>query len=233
MAAKYRQIADNLSERIRRGQIGNGSRLPGELELAELYEVSRSTVRQALSCLQQAGLIETWTGAGSFVRYDDAILDDRVGWTKALAVQGVETRTRVLRLERIVDAPLAEQLGTAAGFLALDRVRSLASGAAISLERSRLPWCAAYTEVLHQGLVEGSLQRTLEKHGLAAVSGIEDVGLAQLTPDEAALLGRSPGEAFLATRRVSHDTGGDVVECVDSLLDPAHFKLQFLFGRPQ
>src|SRR4029077_1831879 len=88
MAAKYRHIADSLMSRIRCGEIGQGSRLPGEVALAETYEVSRSTIRQALASLQQAGLIETWTGAGSFVRYDGAFLDDKIGWTNALARQG-------------------------------------------------------------------------------------------------------------------------------------------------
>jgi GntR family transcriptional regulator len=55
MPAKYRQIADNLMRRIRDGEIGDGRRLPGENVLAETYEVSRSTIRQALAELQQAG----------------------------------------------------------------------------------------------------------------------------------------------------------------------------------
>src|SRR5580658_1659751 len=162
MPAKYRQIADNLTSRIRRGEIGRGSRLPGELDLASSYEVSRSTIRQALAELQQAGLIETWTGAGSFVRYDGAYLDDAIGWSAALSRQGIETQARVLRLDRIVDAMLAAELGLrdpspeGAVFLALDRVRSTISGEAISLERSRLPWRRGFARILRSGLVEGS-----------------------------------------------------------------------------
>jgi len=110
MTAKYKRIADSLTNRIRRGEIGKGSRLPGEFDLAETYEVSRSTIRQALAELQQAGLIETWTGAGSFVRYDGASLDDQIGWTEALARRGVATEAQILRLDRIVDAVLAQDL---------------------------------------------------------------------------------------------------------------------------
>ncbi|WP_285773852.1 GntR family transcriptional regulator [Microtetraspora sp. NBRC 13810] len=62
MIVKHRQIASELAERIRRGEIGNRDRLPGELELAEEFSVSRGTVRQALATLQQNGLIETSTG---------------------------------------------------------------------------------------------------------------------------------------------------------------------------
>jgi GntR family transcriptional regulator len=235
MPAKYKRIADNLTGRIRRGEIGSGSRLPGELDLAETYEVSRGTIRQALAELQQAGLIETWTGAGSFVRYDGAYLDDQIGWSEALARQGIETHAQILRLDRIVDAALAQDLGLAdTVFLALDRVRSTRSGEAISLERSRLPWRKSFAEVLRRGLVEDSLQKTLENLDIRSIGGSEAVALARLTAEEASLLGRPEGDAFLATRRTVHGVDGRVVERVDSLLHPGHFKLQFNFGeRPK
>jgi GntR family transcriptional regulator len=231
MAAKYRRIADSLTSRIRRGEIGKGSRLPGELDLAKSYEVSRSTIRQALAELQQAGLIETWTGAGSFVRYDGAYLDDQIGWAEALARQGVVTQARILRLDRIIDTVLAQDLGLAeAVFLALDRVRSTRYGEAISLERSRLPWTDGFADVLRRGLVENSLQRTLEALGIRSIGGSEAVQLTRLSAAEADLLGRAEGDAFLATRRTVHGADGVVVERVDSLLHPDHFKLQFGFG---
>jgi GntR family transcriptional regulator len=235
MPAKYKRIADNLTGRIRRGEIGSGSRLPGELDLAETYEVSRGTIRQALAELQQAGLIETWTGAGSFVRYDGAYLDDQIGWAEALARQGIETHAQILRLDRVVDAALAQDLGLAEiVFLALDRVRSTRSGEAISLERSRLPWRKSFAEVLRRGLVEDSLQKTLEGLDIRSIGGSEAVALARLTAEEASLLGRPEGDAFLATRRTVHGVDGRVVERVDSLLHPDHFKLQFNFGeRPK
>jgi GntR family transcriptional regulator len=231
MAAKYRHIADSLMSRIRCGEIGQGSRLPGEVDLAETYEVSRSTIRQALASLQQAGLIETWTGAGSFVRYDGAFLDDKIGWTNALARQGIETQARILRLDRIIDAVLARELGLRDRvFLALDRVRSTIAGEAISLERSRLPWRKGFAGVLRDGLVNGSLQHTLETLAIRAIRGTEAVSLACLSAEEASLLARRAGDAFLATRRIVHDAGGGLIECVDSLLHPDHFKLQFDFG---
>ena len=119
-------------------------------------------------------------------------------------------------------------------FLALDRVRSTRSGEAISLERSRLPWRTSFAEVLRRGLVEDSLQKTLENLDIRSIGGSEAVALARLTAEEASLLGRPEGDAFLATRRTVHGVDGRVVERVDSLLHPDHFKLQFNFGeRPK
>ena len=235
MPVKYRQIADNLTRRIHDGEMGDAGRLPGEHDLAESYKVSRSTIRQALAELQLAGLIETWSGAGSFVRYDGASLDGEIGWGEALARRGIATQARILRLERIADAVLAAELGirqsssAAVDFLALDRVR-VQAGEAISLERSRLPWRQSFARILRSGLVEGSLQRTLASLRIRSIGGREAVALARLTKEDAALLGRTEGDAFLATQRTVYASDGRVVERVDSLLHPDHFRLEFGFG---
>jgi GntR family transcriptional repressor for pyruvate dehydrogenase complex len=58
VARAYEQLADVLRESIHRGVLGEGERLPSEGKLAQQAGVSRSTVREALRMLQQAGLIE-------------------------------------------------------------------------------------------------------------------------------------------------------------------------------
>jgi GntR family transcriptional regulator, transcriptional repressor for pyruvate dehydrogenase complex len=54
----YEQLADALRERIQAGALREGDRLPSETKLAAQAGVSRSTVREALRILQEAGLIE-------------------------------------------------------------------------------------------------------------------------------------------------------------------------------
>ncbi|MFI6936535.1 GntR family transcriptional regulator [Streptomyces sp. NPDC050287] len=51
------EIADNLRERIRTGDLRAGDRLPTQAELAEEFGVERGTVRQALRALQDDGLL--------------------------------------------------------------------------------------------------------------------------------------------------------------------------------
>lgn len=66
-----RSLANLLSEefenKIRQGLLSEGERLPTESELVRSYEVSRTVVREALSKLQAAGLVETRHGIGTFV----------------------------------------------------------------------------------------------------------------------------------------------------------------------
>ncbi|WP_369205196.1 GntR family transcriptional regulator [Streptomyces sp. PU-14G] len=68
MAKAYEQIADDLREAIRAGELPPGDKLPTEAELSKKYRKTLPTVRQALSLLQTEGLIEKQHGRGSFVR---------------------------------------------------------------------------------------------------------------------------------------------------------------------
>jgi DNA-binding FadR family transcriptional regulator len=57
IARAYEQLASVLRERITSGALREGDRLPSEAALAQQAGVSRSTVREALRTLQEAGLI--------------------------------------------------------------------------------------------------------------------------------------------------------------------------------
>src|SRR5215470_10282534 len=108
---KHRHIAETLAREIRAGTPANGAKLPGEHALAVRFGVSRNTVRQALAELARQGMIATESGKGSFVTFDDRPLDQRLGWARALAGQGVATTTRIVRLELVRDPELAGRLG--------------------------------------------------------------------------------------------------------------------------
>jgi len=227
---KHERIAAALEREIRSGQLPHGSQLPGEVVLAGRFRVSRNTVRAALAELADAGLIETRTGKGSYVVFDGRPLDARQGWARALARQGVETEVTVLRFEQYTDEFLAEKLGiSATSFIALDRIRRIAGGPAISYERSQIPAIPAFRDLPRVGLKNGSLTQTLVGAGLAGHHGDQWVRSRRLTQDEAELLGRSTKEWFLHTRRITWTLDGQFCEHAESTLDPAHFRLHLRF----
>ncbi|NIZ62299.1 FadR family transcriptional regulator [Sedimentitalea sp. CY04] len=53
----YRQFADEIEAQIMQGTLQPGERLPGEVELAEMFGVTRSTVREGLRQLESEGLV--------------------------------------------------------------------------------------------------------------------------------------------------------------------------------
>lgn len=63
----YRRLADGLREDIVAGRLLPGDRLPSMREFAVTNEVSLGTVRHVYNLLQQAGLVETDRGRGTFV----------------------------------------------------------------------------------------------------------------------------------------------------------------------
>ena len=77
------EVLDQIVEAIRLGDLEVGDRLPTERNLAELFEVSRPTVREAAKLLVDAGVLEANAGSGGgLIVLTDVIpaemLDERV-----------------------------------------------------------------------------------------------------------------------------------------------------------
>jgi GntR family transcriptional repressor for pyruvate dehydrogenase complex len=62
------QVYEQLKEQLITGVWKQGDKIPSENELVTLFNVSRVTVRQALSKLITLGLLETKLGEGTFVK---------------------------------------------------------------------------------------------------------------------------------------------------------------------
>lgn len=67
MAIKYKWLCGQLREWIISSSRKGLNKLPSEQELCRRYQVSRQTVRLALSILEQEGLIEKRRGSGSYI----------------------------------------------------------------------------------------------------------------------------------------------------------------------
>jgi len=63
----WRRIADELEQSIARGTFKPGSKLPGEVDIAQRFGVNRHTVRRAIAALAQRGLVRAERGSGTFI----------------------------------------------------------------------------------------------------------------------------------------------------------------------
>ena len=63
----YLQVADSLAQFIMSNSLSEGDRLPSERELAQVYEVSRQTIREALIALEVRHLVNIKSGSGVYV----------------------------------------------------------------------------------------------------------------------------------------------------------------------
>src|SRR2546421_10032561 len=69
-------IVAQIQSRLERGEIKPGDQLPSERVLAEQFQVSRASVREALRSLELLGVTESRPGGGTFIRQasPDALL---------------------------------------------------------------------------------------------------------------------------------------------------------------
>ena len=220
-----------LLARIRNGELRAGERLAGESRLAREFNVSRGTIRQALSDLQEQQLITTRAGLGSFITFDGAQLDAGIGWARALADSGTRVTTEMRSIESVSrgDVPdLPDDVVLEEG-IAIRRVRRT-PGSVVSYECAMVPAKSILADLPQTGLVDDSLASTLRAAGLVAVRGRQTVGVAPLDERHARILERTIGTPFLRTVRTALDSGGELVEHVVSFLDPEHFRLELTFG---
>ncbi|NLZ17811.1 MAG: FadR family transcriptional regulator [Desulfobulbaceae bacterium] len=91
------QIADQIRESILAGDISPGDKLPPERELAEMFGVSRPSVREALNILSASGLVMSYQGGGTVVLSlldmdRDNALSDLIRLQQERALDVVEVR---------------------------------------------------------------------------------------------------------------------------------------------
>ncbi len=63
----YELIVQQVEESILKGQLKPGDQLPAERDLAQRFGVSRTAVREAVKALREKGLVEAYSGRGTFV----------------------------------------------------------------------------------------------------------------------------------------------------------------------
>lgn len=94
----YIQLAARLAAEISAGTLLPGDKLPSEVQLMALYDVSRITVRQATQLLARNGQVISQRGKGTFVARAGLQQDlgTLQGFQEALRSQGVEPETELL-----------------------------------------------------------------------------------------------------------------------------------------
>lgn len=102
--SRAEQIAQAILERIHRGELKVGDRLPPESALAQHFGVSRAAVREAIARLRAEGRVETIQGSGAYVR-DPEMLNDGLDATTRHSVKSL---LDLIAVRRVMEAEIAE-----------------------------------------------------------------------------------------------------------------------------
>ncbi len=215
MPTPTEQLRRRIVADINAGQ--PGTKLGSERELADRYGTSRSSLRQVLAALEEAGLVDRVIGraGGIFISHAQVqrSLSDVVGVPAFLANQGYVAGTRVLSTK--ITAPdratqQALRVGADDFVVEIQRVR-LADGSPISLELAQFP-ADAFPGLLEQQL-GGSIYEILEeRYGLVTARADERIEAVNATAEEATLLGIKPRSALLLITRITYDQHGTPCE---------------------
>jgi DNA-binding GntR family transcriptional regulator len=207
---------------IRSGEIPIGSYLDNELDLAARFGLSRPTLRRAIAELVDNGLLVRRRGVGTRVVSDDIIRPvELTSLFDDLAAAGVQPTTRVIALtEETPTADLAEEFGSTAPLIRVERLRSTQAGP-LTLMRNWIP--ASVPGVTAQALEEGGLYELLRSTGAEFHFARATIGARGATESEAELLKVAVGAACVTMRRAAYDAENRLIEVGDHLYRGDHY----------
>jgi len=206
---RHRQIAAELTRRIAAGEFPVGAFLPSEALLAEEFDVSRMTVRHALSGLASRGLIERRHGLGTRVtetRLERHQAHQPIGLAEELMSRGIRPGSRVLKLEEIRAPEIVRddlKLGPRATVVRLVRLR-FADDRLIGLQESMIPsrFCPGLST---SNLDDASLTQVLRsRYGLSQARADLTIDAVEASPEQAELLEVASGSALLRSTRITY-----------------------------
>jgi len=209
----YHQAAQALEQAIEDGRLPRGSKLEGELDLAEQFGISRPTMRAALKQLVDKGLLIRRRGIGTIVATRPvrravaltSLYDD-------LKESGREPTTRVVSFEETVCPPeVAEQLelGRDAPVLRLERLR-IAGDDPIALMHNFVP--VGLLGIEREDLEMTGLYDLFRRSGITPHVATQRVGARKANDEEAELLEMEVGDPVLTMTRTAYDSAGRPIE---------------------
>ena len=215
---RYREIADDLRERIVEGEFAAGRVLPSEAELSAAHSVSRVTIRKSLEVLRQEGLVDSRQGFGWFVAVDPVSQSlGRLGTIESQLTESGASPVRKILDFGFVNAPkrVADVLG-AGSVLRVRRV-NLADGQPFARVTV---WCP---EALGASLSRSDVERA-SFYDLIDVDlggATQTIGAGAASSSDATVLRVPDGSPVLVCDRVTRDADGTPI-LVSEHVFPAH-----------
>ena len=223
----YQQIENDIKDKIIRGEYQAGQMLPSESKFCELYQVSRVTIRNAISDLVEQGILIRKHGKGTFVE-NQKIPSNLItfsGFTTICRENNIKINTHILcvrRQEASMYDIRALKLKEGEDIVYIKRIR-YADGHPVIIEHVHLPY-KEYSFLLNEDLEDRSLYKTIEQHMGSNPENYCHTKIcleaSAATPEEALFLKLQPGNPlFILKEEIISDSG-----------QPIHWTKQIMSG---
>lgn len=212
----YDQIKDDLLSKIKDGTYPEGQTIPSELELAEMYGVSRPTIRQALQILVSDGYLEKRRRRGTVVtkpKVSQSFTMSISSFEDAMRLAGRLPKTKVLMFKRErAHAEVEKRLELARGqdVFKLVRLRYADDLPNVFVE-SYIP-CTLYPGLDSFDFNESSLYAAMDTCGNPVMTARRRLEVIKADGAAAALLDVEAGDPLLLFHTVARDANGTAVE---------------------
>ncbi|WP_173915436.1 GntR family transcriptional regulator [Halobacillus sp. Marseille-Q1614] len=229
--ALYLQLKELFIERIQNGDWEPDKLIPTEQELMKEFDVSRTTIRQAVSILVQEGLVEKKQGRGTIVkpRKLSGNLTQLKGFAEEVLERGQNPRSRLIRAEfkeNLHHEKTMLDIKDDQPILLIERIR-FADDIPVALERTCWPKDIGDILIKHD-LDEARYYEILENYNVYLNRASEKINAINATIDEADALGIRAGEALLEMTRLSYGVNDRPIEYTKTKYrnDQYHYSLE-------
>ncbi|AYV66772.1 MULTISPECIES: GntR family transcriptional regulator [Niallia] len=222
----YHQLAETIRKDIYEGKFKQDERIPSEFELSEMYEISRSTVRKAISILVEEDLLVKIHGKGTFVAAPMLEQNNRVFMS---FTSNVETlgKTLTTKTQKVYYRKATEQeieffnLTEPEDILIIERLR-IVDNLPIGIETV---FFTKKFDSLKDENLNGSLYAVLEdKYSITPYTGSKTIEICYATLEESNLLDIPRGSALMLVKDKVYDTHNNPLHISKQVLRGDKFK---------
>lgn len=204
----YTQLANQIRSDIYERKFTAGEKIPSEFELSDMYQVSRSTVRKAISVLVDENLLVKAHGKGTFVATESIQQNNPafLSFTDNAKSMGQTLITKTVGMKHTEPTPSQKNffnLKDGDTLLEIERVRSI-DNLPICVETT---WFTTDFDFLESANLDGSLYAILQNdYNIYPLGGSKTIELCYASVEEAQLLDIPRGFALMLVEDHVYDS---------------------------
>ncbi len=203
----YGLVMDDILFKIKNGIYRVGEQLPTNMELCDIYGVSRITVNRALTDLENEGYIEKKQGKGCYVRFKEISQNisnfysfteelKKMGYVPSAIIDSISSEAPTKEVAAALDLNDNDKV------VVIKRLR-LADDTIVAFDRSIIPekFIPHFEEEMLAG---GSLYEALEQYyGIRPNHSEETIEAIDIVREDAQKMQIEPGSPVLLVKRIS------------------------------